>query len=132
MTLQPYANEPVIDYSVEENKSKLLKALEQMKSEFGKSYPLWVGGRDVETDNKLESVNPAKKTEVVGYLSQANKSVIDDAFVAANKAFESWSQVSFAERALYLVKAAAVMRRRKEELMACQIYESGKNWAEAD
>ncbi|QQE79076.1 L-glutamate gamma-semialdehyde dehydrogenase [Alicyclobacillus sp. SO9] len=132
MTLQPYSNEPVIDYSVEENKNKLLQALDKVKSEFGKSYPLWVGGRDVETDTKQESVNPAKKTEVIGYLSQANKSVIDDAFTAANKAFESWSQVSFGERALYLIKAAAVMRRRKMELMAWQVYESGKNWAEAD
>jgi 1-pyrroline-5-carboxylate dehydrogenase len=128
----PYHNEPTIDYGVAEHRDKLLAALEQVKAEFGKTYPLYIGGKQITTDTTLKSVNPAKHAEIIGHVSQAHQAHIDAAVMAANEAFSSWSQTTFEERAMYLVKAAAVIRRRKAELMAWQIYESGKNWDEAD
>ncbi|WAH39255.1 L-glutamate gamma-semialdehyde dehydrogenase [Alicyclobacillus dauci] len=128
----PYRNEPPIDFTTAPHKDKLLAALEQVKAQFGKTYPLYINGKQIQTENPLASVNPAKHREVVGYVSQANQKHIDEAIDAAKKAFESWRHTSFEERAMYLMKAAEIMRRRKPELMAWQIYESGKNWAEAD
>jgi 1-pyrroline-5-carboxylate dehydrogenase len=48
------------------------------------------------------------------------------------KAFEEWRNVSPTIRARYVFKTAALMRKRKAELTAVMILESGKNWAEAD
>lgn len=132
MTVKPYQNEPVIDWTTPERSAELKKAIAQVRSQFGKTYPLVIDGQASTTDKVLPSVNPANHEEVVGNVSQATKDDIDRAIVAASRAFETWSQTSFAERAMYLFKAAQVMRQRKAELMAWQILESGKNWAEAD
>ncbi|WDL95419.1 L-glutamate gamma-semialdehyde dehydrogenase [Alicyclobacillus sp. ALC3] len=132
MTLMPYRNEPTIDWTEQSRKADLEAALASVKAQFGKTYPLYVGGRDITTNNTLASQNPSKHSEVVGFVSQADKAVIDEAITAAERAFDTWRLTSFRERAMYLVKAAEVMRKRKAELMAWQIYESGKNWAEAD
>ncbi|GAA3325113.1 hypothetical protein GCM10020331_055660 [Ectobacillus funiculus] len=50
----------------------------------------------------------------------------------ALRTFETWKNVSPAERAGYLFRAADVMRQRKHEFSALLVYEAGKNWAEAD
>jgi len=46
-------------------------------------------------------------------------------------AFESWSRLPMAHRARTLVKLAAVLRRRREELAAWEVFEAGKNYLEA-
>ncbi len=43
-----------------------------------------------------------------------------------------WREVDADERADYLVKAATIMRRRRFELAAWQVFECAKNWREAD
>src|SRR5262249_50797354 len=56
----------------------------------------------------------------------------EQAIAAARTAFDTWRDVEPRERAEYLFKAAAVMRRRRFELSAWEIYECGKQWREAD
>lgn len=132
MTVMPYCNEPTIDWTKPGRAEELKMALQQVRSQFGKTYPLFVNGRDVHTQDTLASLNPSNHHEVVGYVGEANQSMIDEAVQAAATAFETWRLTSFDERAMYLFKAAEIMRKRKAELMAWQIFESGKNWAEAD
>lgn len=132
MTLMPYRNEPSTDFTMAPHKDKLLAALAQVKSQFGQTYPLLIGGKEVTTEKTLASLNPAEHRDVVGYMSEATREHIDSAVEAAKAAFQSWRHTTFEERAMYLMRAAEIMRKRKEELMAWQIYESGKNWAEAD
>jgi len=55
-----------------------------------------------------------------------------DAVTLLSKSFASWREVPVTERALVLVKAAAAMRARRDELSAVIIRESGKTWREAD
>ena len=45
---------------------------------------------------------------------------------------ESWKQVPAEQRAEWLLRVAAIMRRRKFELSAWMVFEVGKSWAEAD
>jgi 1-pyrroline-5-carboxylate dehydrogenase len=56
----------------------------------------------------------------------------DKALAAATEAFESWSRTDARERAGCLLKAAAIMRRRKHEFSAVMTLEVGKSWPEAD
>jgi 1-pyrroline-5-carboxylate dehydrogenase len=132
MTLMPYKNEPTSDFSNPSVKESMQSALQDVQAQFGQTYPLYVGGKEVLMEKTLPSVNPAKKAEVVGYVSQANQKVIDEAISAAKEAFDTWRFTTPVERAGYLLKAAAIMRRRKFELCAWQIFESAKNWAEAE
>jgi 1-pyrroline-5-carboxylate dehydrogenase len=130
--ISEFRNHPFNDFSKEENRKKMQEALKQVASQFDQVYPLYIGGKPVETGNLLKSFNPCNKEQVVGTFHKAGTKEVEDAISAAWQAFKSWSQTSAEERAGYLFKAAELMRQRQMELNAWMVYEVGKNWAEAD
>lgn len=130
--LSPFTNEPFTDFTIEENKKAMGLALDKVKRELGQEYPLYIGSRKVVTEDKIKSINPGNVDEVVGFVSKASKELAEEAMQTALKTFETWKKVAPAERAEYLFKAARLMRERKHEFSALLVYESGKNWAEAD
>ena len=134
-TLDEFRNEPFTDFSVAENQIAIKAAIEQVKSELETEYPLIVNGKKIETGQTFESVNPAKKSEIVGKFSDADadaENLVNSALDAATDAFKVWKFVSPAERAEYLFKAAEIIRDRKHYFSAWMIFETGKTWAEAD
>jgi 1-pyrroline-5-carboxylate dehydrogenase len=54
------------------------------------------------------------------------------ALETATKAFETWSRTAPEARARIMLRAAAIIKRRKFEILAWEVYEGGKPWAEAD
>lgn len=130
--LSPFRNEPPIDWSEEENRSRMRKALEKVRGELGKSYPLIIGGQESWTEKTIKSVNPASFSEIVGAVAKADSTLADRAVEAALKSWKHWSKVSPEKRAEYLFKAAEIMRKRRFELSAWLVLEIGKNWREAD
>lgn len=132
MALPVFKNEPFTDFSRSENKEQMQQALVLVKQQFGATYPLVIGGQKLMTKAVLPSYNPANLQEVIGSVAQADQTLIDQAFQAASSTFETWRYTSAEQRAGYLLKAAAILRRRKFEFSAWMVYETGKNWAEAD
>lgn len=130
--LTPFRNEPFTDFGVEANAQAMRSALNMVKSQLGQTYPLIINGQAISTDDTSTSINPGRPQEVVGKFAKATVDHADQAIEAAARAFETWRFVAPAERAGYLFKAAAVMRRRKFELCAWLVYEVSKSWAEAD
>ncbi|MGH9971634.1 MAG: L-glutamate gamma-semialdehyde dehydrogenase [Pyrinomonadaceae bacterium] len=127
-----FRNEPLTDFSKEENAQAMRAALEKVKTELGREYPLVIGGQRITADNKLESINPANRTEVVGRFQKATKELANRAVEAAAEAFKTWKNTSAQERADLLFRVAAILRERKHELSAWMIHEVGKTWPEAD
>ena len=127
-----FRNEPFTDFSKEENAEAMRAALAKVKGELGREYPLVIGGDRITTDGKLESLNPANRTEVVGRFQKATKELAERAVEEAHKAFQTWRFTSPAERADILFRAAAMIRDRKHEFSAWMVYEVAKTWAEAD
>ena len=132
MGLPAYKNEPYLDWSDEQNVEAMRGALKKVGDDLGREYPLIVGGARVETDGEIPSVNPANPSQVVGHVARATDREADMALETATSAFESWSRTEPEARARILLRAAANMRRRKLEMLAWEVYESGKPWAEAD
>ncbi|SFE80464.1 L-glutamate gamma-semialdehyde dehydrogenase [Alteribacillus iranensis] len=132
MAVLTFRNEPQINWREKENKDRIRHALNNVKEQFSREYPLYVGTQEIFTDKKLPSYNPSDHEEIIGFVSQANTERVEEAILAARKSFLTWQLKSFEERASYLFKAAEVMRSQKFELMAWQIYEAGKNWTEAE
>src|SRR5688572_10262568 len=132
--MDEFRNEPFTDYSVPENAAAMTAAIEKVRSELGREYPVVINGEKITLPSKFESINPANKTEVVGRFSEVDTdtSLVDKALDAATAAFKLWRNVPAAERAEYLFKVADVMRQRKHELSAWMVYEVSKTWAEAD
>src|ERR1044071_7881495 len=127
-----FRNEPFTDFTKEENAQAMRAALEKVKSELGREYPLVIGGERITTGNTLDSINPANRTQVVGRFNKATKELATRAVEEAAKAFETWKLTPPADRAALLFRAAAMMRERKHELSAWMIYEVAKTWPEAD
>ncbi|HSK82985.1 MAG TPA: L-glutamate gamma-semialdehyde dehydrogenase [Rubrobacter sp.] len=132
MGLIPYKNEEYLNWSDEENVEKLRAALKEVGDELGRSYPAIIGGKPVETDDEISSFNPANPSQVVGRTGRATEREADMALETATKAFETWSRTAPEARARIMLRAAAIMRRRKFEMLAWEAYEGGKPWAEAD
>lgn len=130
--LKSYVNEPLTDFSDQANVDAFWAALEQVKGEVGRSYPLVIDGEAIMLDEQFASVNPARPDEVVGNFANGMAQHVDHAVEAASKAFETWKHVPVEERARYLLRAAAEMRRRKHEFSAVMVLEVGKSWVEAD
>ncbi len=130
--LPKFHNEPFTDFSITENAQAFQQALDKVKSELGKTYPLVIGDERIELDKTFPSVNPARPNEVVGYFADGDASHVDKAIEVASQAFETWQYTPAEERARYLLRASAEMRRRKHEFSAVMVLEVGKSWAEAD
>ena len=97
------------------------------------SYPdlhLYINGEWRKTANDLPVLNPATEEEI-GRLPHADKSDLDDALAAAETGFRAWSKVAPVDRANVLLKAAAIMRERQEEIATAITAEHGKPMPQA-
>lgn len=130
--LTPFINEPFTNFNLEENRQQMLAAIQLVEGQLGKKYPLWIGDEKVETAASIVSVNPSQYNQVIGSTAKADRTLAQKAMEQAAKAFETWQHVPAQERVRYLIKAAAIMRRRKFEFAAWMVLEIGKSWAEAD
>jgi 1-pyrroline-5-carboxylate dehydrogenase len=127
-----FRNEPLTDFTKDENAAAMRAALEKVSSELGREYPLVIGGERIKTGNTLETLNPANRTQVVGKFHKATKELANKAVETAYETFQTWQTVPAAERAKPLFRVAELMRQRKHELSAWMIYEVAKTWPEAD
>ena len=130
--LSEFKNEPLTDFSKPENKSAMNAALERVKAEFGREYPLVIGGQKITGLKTFDSINPAHKDQLLGKFQKGTRTHVEQALEAAWKAFESWKRQPVDVRAGLLVKTAALLRQRKHEFSSTMVYEVGKTWAEAD
>lgn len=131
MYVLPYQNEPIENFQSPQKLEEMLAALSAVKAEFGKTYPLVIGGKKIQTEAVLVSTNPSEPSEVVGKTARATREHADAAIVAAWKAFESWKLWKQEDRSRVMFKAASLMRQRKRELEAWLVYEIGKNYVDA-
>ncbi|MDZ7373965.1 MAG: L-glutamate gamma-semialdehyde dehydrogenase [candidate division KSB1 bacterium] len=130
--LEEFRNQPYTDFSRKELRQAQEEALRLVEKQFDRVYPLYIGGKDVETGVFLKSYDPSEKDQVVGTFHRASREHVDQAVSAAEKAFEEWRWVDPKERAIVLLRAAEILKRRRLEINAWMIHEVGKNWAEAD
>ena len=127
-----FRNEAFTDFTKEENVQAMRNALEKVRSELGREYPLVIGGERLTTESKLDSINPANRTQVVGRFNKATKELANRAVEAADEAFRTWRNTPAEKRAELLFRVAEIMRQRRHELSAWMIYEVAKTWPEAD
>ncbi len=130
--LLPFKNEPFTNFEAEPNRAAMEAALARVREQLGASYPLIIAGEQISTGDESISINPTHPEQVVGRFAKATVAHADQAVHAAAEAFKSWRRVPADERANYLFRAAAIMRRRKYEFAAWMVYEVSKSWVEAD
>ncbi len=127
-----FKNEPLVDFTKEENRDAMVQAMADVRDQFGGVYSLIIDGKSCDSRATLVSRNPSKTSEIIGRVASATVDQATDAIEAARRAFRMWAATPVETRAEYLELMAAEMRERRFELTAWIIFETGKPWADAD
>lgn len=130
--LPPFKNEPMTNFNDSVQKAAFEAALKLVKSRFGEKIPLVIGGERIYTDETIKDTCPAHPDTVMAYVSKGTKDHAILAVKTADKVFQTWKYYDPDARARILLRAAAMMRKRKHEFSATMVVEIGKNWMEAD
>ena len=102
-------------------------AIDRVKTSFGRSYPLVIGGREVKADTEFDDRSPIDTRILLGTFQSASREQTREAIAAARAAYPAWSTRPWNERASLLKRVAEAIRSRRWELSALMGYEAGKN-----
>src|SRR5712671_4139302 len=106
---------------------ELDRAIDGVRTSFGRSYPLMIGGREVRAEREFDDRSPIDTRILLGTFQQASREQVREAIAAAKAAFPVWSERPWSDRVALLKKVADGIRARRWELSALMGYEAGKN-----
>ncbi len=99
-------NEPIIAYGAGTKERALLKKeLEEARAK-QIDIPMYIGGDEVRTGNKIPMSPPHDHKHVLGHFHEGDKSHVEQAIAAAMAAKEMWSNLDWEHRAGIFLKAA--------------------------
>jgi len=90
-----------------------------------KSILNFIDGQFVAGKSEFADVNPADGS-VIAQVAEADQSLVDDAVLAARKAFRVWGQLSIRERAARLHRVADAIESRFDCFVAAEVTDTGK------
>jgi RHH-type proline utilization regulon transcriptional repressor/proline dehydrogenase/delta 1-pyrroline-5-carboxylate dehydrogenase len=120
-----FRNEAAIDFSYNDNRARFAATLQEVRAKFTKQ-------RKPTGVDWMESFNPADASEIVGRVRTAGIEGAEKAIDKAARFFPEWRETPVHQRADILFKAAEIMRERRWQLAAWELFEVGKGWREAD
>jgi delta 1-pyrroline-5-carboxylate dehydrogenase len=89
--MKVFANETYFDFSKKEILEKQKAAIQKVRKQFGREYPNIINGKEVKTQNKTRSVNPANPDELVGIFQKGGKIEVDQILKNFMKKQMIWS-----------------------------------------
>src|SRR5215813_4498819 len=101
-----FRNEPLTDFTKEENAAPMRAAIDKVAGQLGQEYPLVIGGERIKTGSTLETINPANRSQVVAKFHKATKDLANRAVDTAAEAFKTWRNTPADERAQLLFRVA--------------------------
>jgi RHH-type proline utilization regulon transcriptional repressor/proline dehydrogenase/delta 1-pyrroline-5-carboxylate dehydrogenase len=127
-----FQNEALLDFAVPANRNKVQQQVAALKQGSIATLPLWINGKEVFTENTLESRSPSNPDQLLSKICLASEKEAIAAVESAHQAYGSWKNTAVAERAKLLNTLADLMVRDRFRLIAEQVLEVGKPWVEAD
>jgi RHH-type proline utilization regulon transcriptional repressor/proline dehydrogenase/delta 1-pyrroline-5-carboxylate dehydrogenase len=127
-----FVNEPHADFTKDETRASMTAAIGGVRKQLGGERRSRAAAGVRLSGARLTSRNPSLPGEIIGQVPGADVSDVHEVIQQARRHFDGWSKTRPEHRADILVQAAAVMRRRRYELAAWEILETGKPWREAD
>jgi 1-pyrroline-5-carboxylate dehydrogenase len=110
---------------------KFDNAIEEIRKDFGKNYPMIIGGKEVFSNNQLQVHSPADKNILLGNFPLATKDDAMHAIETAKQAFYKWSIIPYQKKVQIFQEMADVFSQDKFRLAAILSFENGKNRLEA-
>lgn len=102
-------NEPVMSYAPGSPERLELQAeLKRLKSQ-EIDVPLYIGGEEIRTNNKIKISPPHDHQHVLGYFNYGDKSHVEKAIDNALASRSAWANLSWEHRASIFLKAAELL-----------------------
>ncbi len=128
----PFTNEPHSDFSQAPVREAMRQAIRSVAAQLGRERPIHPPAGASMTGEEVRSYDPGRPSQPVGRLRTYAPEDISAVVRAAQQGFHEWQAIPASQRVAVLRKAAALMRVRRYELAAWEIFETGKPWREAD
>ncbi|MGI0008775.1 MAG: aldehyde dehydrogenase family protein [Nitrosopumilaceae archaeon] len=110
---------------------KFDQAVESVRKDFGKRYPMIIGGKEVYSENQFQVRSPADRNIVIANFPMATNEDVLRAIESAKDAFSKWSTISYQKRAQIFRDVADDFSSQKFALGAIMAFENGKSRLEA-
>ncbi|GAB1258209.1 aldehyde dehydrogenase family protein [Aurantivibrio plasticivorans] len=95
------------------------------------TFSMLIDGNLVSSEDTFPVINPADES-ILAHAPNATDKQLDQAIAAAEKAFDSWKNLSHAQRSEVLLGIAAAIKEHSEELITLLVSEQGKSRAQAE
>ena len=105
---------------------ELDRAVAAVKTRFGGTYPMFIGGAPVEAAEQFDDRSPIDTRLLIGRFQRGAPEHADQAVQAARDAFPGWSALRWDDRVDVLRRLAQIIHANRVELSALMGYESGK------
>ena len=128
-----FENEPFLDFSRKEIRTLFRAALDRVRGSLGRKVLPRIGGREAEGgEETIRSVDPALPSRAVAEVRLTDGKIAARALEEAIRFRETWRESSWETRISILLRTAGVLRSRRMDLAATEVFETGKSWTEAD
>src|SRR5215467_2322636 len=94
---------------------ELDRAIDAVRSDFGKAYPMMIGGQPVRASHEFDDRSPIDTRILLGKFQQGGREDVRRAISAARSAFPTWSAQPWRDRVMLLKKVADGIRARRWE-----------------
>jgi len=115
----------------EELQSAFDAAVERVRPDLGRSYPMLIGAEQRLATSEFEDRSPIDASIVVSRFPVGSAADVRDAIAAARAAFPAWRDLGWRRRLELLRRAADLISQRQFDYAALMSFEVGKNRLEA-
>ncbi len=128
-----FANSPAARLFDAGEREQFEEALKSTRERWGTVYPLQIGSRQIETQERAPSNSPSHTDPAtpVGLVFRAGLHETETAIQTANEAASRWAKREIEERSEIGMRAAKLLEARKNEVAAWVVHEGGRTWTEA-
>ena len=127
-------NEPVHSYAPgTPQRESLLKKYNEMYNQSPIDVPMYIGGEEVRTGNKMKMSPPHDHQKVLGHFNYGTKEHVTKAIDAALEAKEKWANLPWEHRASIFLKAADLLAGPfRDKMNAATMLAQSKNVFQAE
>ena len=127
-------NEPVNSYAPgTPQRESLLNKYDEMYNQDPIDVPMYIGGKEVRTENKMKMSPPHDHQKVLGHFNYGTKEHVSQAIEAALAAKENWSNLAWEHRASIFLKAADLLAGPfRDKMNAATMLAQSKNVFQAE
>lgn len=127
-----FQNEPHSDFSLASVRATMADAIQAVRGRFGRPVSVPVASDWHPSGPPLIVSNPSQPDEILGSVPTVLPADLPVVMESAKQRMEQWNHTPVSERAAIMRRAAGLMRTRRYELAAWEVFEEGKPWREAD